>query len=104
MHVQTHIHHSITDGQGLPAKIETLVGGTLSRFAGQISRVEVHVSDENSDKGGAADKRCVMEARIDHVPPVAVTHLAATLDQAVAGAANKLARSIEHTIGRLRER
>jgi hypothetical protein len=41
-----------------------------------------------------------MEARLDGRPPIAVTHHADTLGNAVSGAAEKLARSIEHTLGR----
>jgi hypothetical protein len=66
--------------------------------------VEVHVGDENSDKKGGHDEmRCVMEARIEGRQPIAVTHQAASLDQAVDGAADKLNRLIESTIGRLRD-
>jgi hypothetical protein len=45
----------------------------------------------------------VMEARLEGRLPVAVTHQAATLDQAVEGAAHKLARLIESTLGRLHD-
>jgi hypothetical protein len=63
----------------------------------------VHLSDENNAKGGADDKRCMMEARLEGRPPTAVTHQAATVEQAMEGAAAKLARSIESTLARLRE-
>jgi ribosome-associated translation inhibitor RaiA len=42
-----------------------------------------------------------MEARLEGRRPIAVTHQAATLDQAVDGAADKLAKLIESTLGRL---
>ena len=45
----------------------------------------------------------MMEARLEGRQPIAVTHQAATLDQAVDGAADKLARLIESTLGRLRD-
>jgi ribosome-associated translation inhibitor RaiA len=70
-------------------------------FAAQITRVEVHLSDENSDKGGDNDKRCLLEARLAGLRPVVVSHRAATLQQAIDGAAEKLERSIESTLGRL---
>ena len=47
--------------------------------------------------------RCVMEARLEGRQPAAVTHQAATLDNAIKGAADKLARLIESTLGRLRD-
>ncbi|MEN6488292.1 MAG: hypothetical protein ABFD66_05330 [Smithella sp.] len=66
--------------------------------------MEVHLSDENSNKKGGNDgMRCVMEARVENRRPIAVTHRAAILDQAVDGAAEKLSRLIEHTFGRPRE-
>jgi hypothetical protein len=45
----------------------------------------------------------MMEARLEGSQPIAVTHQAATLDQAMDGAANKLSRLIESTLGRLHE-
>lgn len=43
-----------------------------------------------------------MEARLEGRQPIAATHQATTLEQAVKGAAEKLSRLIESTIGRLR--
>src|ERR1039458_5649719 len=65
--------------------------------------LNAHLSDENGDKSGPNDKRCVMEARLEGRQPVAVTHQAATLDQALEGAAHKLTRLIESTLGRLHD-
>jgi hypothetical protein len=61
------------------------------------------MSDENGDKSGPNDKRCVMEARLEGRQPVAVTHQATTMEQAVDGAAHKLSRLIESTLGRLHD-
>jgi len=80
-----------------------VVEEALSRFSDQITRVEVHLSDENSHKSGQNDKRCLMEARLEGRRPTAVTHQAATLGQAVDGAADKLQKVIESTLGRLRD-
>jgi hypothetical protein len=44
-----------------------------------------------------------MEARIAGVRPLAVAHEAPHMLQAVEGAADKLKRSIEHTLGRMEE-
>lgn len=87
----------------LAACVKGVVESTLSRFREQITRVEVHLSDENGHKSGQDDKRCVMEARIEGRQPTAVTHQAANLDQAVNGAADKLQRSTESTLGRLHD-
>ena len=103
MQVQTNTDRNIEGSVRLSLKVTTVVERALQRFSGRVSRVEVHLSDENSGKGGADDKRCVMEARLEGRPPAAVTHKAATLDQALDGAAVKLARSIGSTLARLRD-
>jgi hypothetical protein len=67
----------------------------------RITRVEVHLSDENGQNRGGRDQRCMMEARVQGRQPLAVTDQAESLEQAVAGAAGKLARLIESTLGRV---
>lgn len=43
-----------------------------------------------------------MEARLQGRQPIAVTHHAGSMHQAVDGAADKLTRLVESTVGRLR--
>ena len=104
MLVQIHTDPNIRSSQELTAQVEALVTSTLERFSDRISRVQVHLGDENGSKGGNNDKRCMMEARLDGRPPIAVTQQAATLDQAMDGAAEKLERSIDSMLGRLDDR
>jgi ribosome-associated translation inhibitor RaiA len=80
---------------------ESVVESVLGHLADHITRVEVHLSDENGKKGGDNDKRCLMEARLRGHQPIAVTHEAGTVDDALSGAADKLKSSIDHTLGRL---
>jgi ribosome-associated translation inhibitor RaiA len=80
--------------------VESTVAAALARFREQITRVEVHVSDLNSHKFGAADKRCVIEARLAGLQPIAASDEAATVEQAIQGAAGKLARRLDSTLGR----
>lgn len=102
MHVQTNTDRTITASEALAAQVEAVVTSALGRFADQVTRVEVHLSDENGAKGGADDIRCVMEARLEGRPPTAVTHRASTVAQALDGAAGKLTRSIDKLLGRAR--
>ena len=101
MIIQINTDNHIDGREELAQRAEATVAAALSHFARQITRIEVHLSDENSHKGGSDDKRCAMEARLEGRQPVGVTHQAATLDQAVAGAAAKLKRSLESTLGKL---
>lgn len=101
--MQIHINtdRNIDGREALSAHISSEIEQALSRFNEQITRVEVHLSDENSDKKGGKDgMKCVIEARLEGRQPLAVTHQATTLEQSFCGAADKLTRLIESTIGR----
>jgi hypothetical protein len=84
-------------------RIETDIASGLSRFNDRITRVEVHVSDENAEKSGG-DKRCMLEARPAGQQPVTVTHNAATVDEACTGALLKLEALLETKYGRSNNR
>lgn len=100
MQINTNTDHNIEGREGLSAHVTGVVESALSRMSNGITRVEVHLSDENGSKNSQNDKRCMMEARIHGRQPIAVTHHAMTLNQAVDGAADKLARLIENSIGK----
>lgn len=87
MLIQIHTDRNVQGRETMVAEFSEVVASARSRFSHQITQVEVHLSDENSNKkGGSDDMRCMMEARLQGRQPIAVTHQAATLDQAVAGA------------------
>jgi ribosome-associated translation inhibitor RaiA len=101
MEIQINSGHNINGHETMIRKAEAVVESTLGHLADHITRIEVHLSDENSEKGGGQDKRCLMEARLKGHQPVAVSHKAETIDQAIGGAADKLKSSLDHTLGRL---
>jgi ribosome-associated translation inhibitor RaiA len=101
MQVQINTSNGIDNKDTLERWADAEVQQQLSRFVADVTRVEVHLSDENHDKAGAADKCCVMEARLAHHQPLAVTQHAASLDEAFRGAADKLKRLLDNTLGRL---
>ena len=75
---------------------------TLERHLEDLSRVIVHLTDENAGKSGPGDKRCKMEARPKGHQPIVVTQDANTLTHAVEGASEKLEHALEHLFGKLR--
>ncbi len=103
MQIQINTDSNIEGRESLVSEVTSVVEGAMGRFSDRITRVEVHLSDLNSDKGGEDDKRCMMEARLEGLRPMAVSHTASTIDDAVDGAAEKLKRSLESTLGRLRD-
>lgn len=105
MHVQINTDSNIEGDNALTQQVEAVVRGTLDRFSERITRVDVHLSDENSDKKFGIDAmRCLLEARLVGLQPTVVSHQAGTVEQAVDGAAEKLKRSLESTLGRLDDR
>jgi hypothetical protein len=101
MQIQINTDRNIEIDETMEAPLRDTVEDALSRFSDHITRVEIHLSDESGDKNGQHDKRCMMEARLEGRQPIAITHQAATMDQAVNGAAEKLASATESILGRL---
>lgn len=104
MQIQVHTDSSVEGSQGLTTHVSEVVTKSLGRFADRVTRVEVHLSDDNKGKSGPDDQRCMMEARLAGLPPTAVTHHAGTLNEAVDGAVDKLKRAIENTLGRIEDK
>jgi hypothetical protein len=66
--------------------LKLLIRQEMKPYIAHISRIDVHLSDENGAKGGYNDKRCMLEVRIEGRLPMAVTAHAETEDFAVAAA------------------
>lgn len=104
MQIQVSTNSSVEGSEQLTGEIESTVSSKLSRFADQITRVEVHLTDENADKSGGGDKRCTMEARVGGQQPMAVSHNASSLEEAYGGAVNKLSNLLNSQLGKLDRR
>ena len=81
-------------------RLSKTVEDSLAKFADRITRVEMHLGDVNGSKGGP-DKRCMLEARMSNLQPIAVTHHAETLQLAIDGALERLDHALSHAIGKL---
>jgi len=105
MQIQVNTDHNIEGSQRLEAYVRQTLHEALERFSEQTTRVEVHLRDESSqEKTHPDDKRCLLEVRLAGRKPEAVTHDASTIEQAIDGAAEKMARALDHDLGRLAER
>jgi ribosome-associated translation inhibitor RaiA len=102
MQIQVNTDNQIQGGAELTRRIEAVVGGALERFGARITRVEVHLTDEDSSsKSGGSDKRCVMEARLAGLQPISVSHQGMSVDQALDGAVDKLEKTLSRTLERM---
>jgi len=105
MLIQINTDSNIEGDEALAKQAEALLRATLEHFGERLTRVEVHLSDQSSDKkSGTDDRRCLLEARLAGLQPIAVSHQAATLEQAIVGAAEKLEHSLDSVLGRLGNR
>ena len=103
MQIKVNTDNSIELHAPLAQHVENVVHDALDRFADQITRVEVHLSDAKSQKGADGDNRCLIEVKLTHQQPIAVSDHGPNLHQAIVGAAEKLKRSVDSTLGRLHE-
>lgn len=102
MQIHVHMDNHIAGNAGLTHHIESVVEIALERFGDRITRVDVHLTDQNGgQKSGDSDKRCVMEARTGGLRPIAVSDEGPTPEQAVHGAVQKLERTLSRTLARL---
>ncbi|HEY0922117.1 HPF/RaiA family ribosome-associated protein [Rheinheimera pacifica] len=105
MQIQINTDRHIQADERLAEFVRDTLHNKLSRFAEHVTRIEVHLSDENGNtKHDGNDKRCLLEARPEGLDPVAITEHAATVGQAVTGAADKLQRKLSSVVGKLRDK
>ena len=102
MNIQINTGHNIQSNEVLIAKFSSIIESSLSRMSDHITNVEVHLKDEDGNKKGKNDKRCMIEAHLEGRQPIVVTDHADTLNQALNGAIDKLISMIESILGRQR--
>ncbi len=102
MTIQLNTDKNLTIHQEYEEKINGQLNEGLSRFSDLITRLEVHLSDENGSKDGLDDKRCLLEAKVAGKDPIAVTNLGNTYDLAITGALAKLKSALEKVAGKMK--
>ena len=78
----------------LELHIEEMVDYAVAHVEPHITRVEIYLHDDNADKQGATDKRCVMEVRPAGRKPFAVEERGDDVYGVIKGAAEKLRRAL----------
>jgi protein required for attachment to host cells len=103
MQILVNTDNAIEGSEGLAERIEAIASDGLSRFSDRITRVELHLSDTNGERGGV-DKRCVLEVRPKGLDPVVTTDQADTVEKVVLSATHKMVHLLETTFGKLSAR
>jgi len=104
MIIQFNTDNTISETEKVKAPLITLIKDKLDRFSDHITRIEVHLSDENGKKTGNNDIRCLLEARVEGLQPIAVTNDANSKDDAVRGAIDKMKAALDTRLGKLNNR
>ena len=84
-------------------KLNSVLAEKLSRFSDHITRLEVHLSDDNGSKTGLDDKKCLLEARVEGRPPIAVSAHANNYELAVDAAIDKIRSALDKVFDRLKD-
>lgn len=103
MQIQLNTDNHVHGEASLADWTERELRDRLRRFADHVTRIEVHLSDVNGARPGEQDKRCKLEARLAGRQPLAVSHDAGKVADALHGAAEKLVRALDSTLGKLRD-
>ena len=101
MTIQFNTDKNINGTEEFTAPHVAQIEDELSRYSHQITRIEVHLSDEDGNKNGLNAMRCMLEARVEGRQPIAVTNQDDSYDQAIGGALVKLTTSLDTIFGRL---
>jgi hypothetical protein len=103
MHIEINTDNTIEGNDALAAHAKGVIEHALIHFTDRISRVEAHMGEASHGEFGRSGKHCTLEARIEGRNPVTVLNDAATVHDAVTGAATKLKHVLETTFGRLHD-
>ena len=103
MLVQINTDKNIEGSSRLVDFFTTEINKELSRFDNIVTRFEVHISDENANKTGKNDKKCLIEVRIEKKQPIAVTAFADTTEKAFFEALGKMERTLDAALEKIKE-
>lgn len=104
MQIQVYSDNRIENSSKMVEWAQSAAAGKLQRFDEDLTRVTLHINDENGEKAGAQDKRCQIEARARGLQPISVTHKADAVRLAVDGALDKLHAALTSQLGKLRSK
>jgi ribosomal subunit interface protein len=104
MKIQLNTDKNIEGTAGLETFVSEKVNNGLKHFIENITRIEVHLSDQNGDKGGNDDIQCKIEARLEGIQPVIVLSKKATKEQALGDAIDKMKAKLGTVMGKIKDR
>ncbi|MFN7002671.1 MAG: HPF/RaiA family ribosome-associated protein [Roseinatronobacter sp.] len=104
MHIQVNTDNTISGREDVTSFVEGVIQSKLGAVSGSITRVEVHLQDQNAEKKGPDDKRCLIEVRLEGRQPVSTTDTSDNLQSAITGAVDKMRNLLDRELGKARNR
>lgn len=103
MIIQVNSDKNIMVSEAFTAKITENLSTSLARFDEYLTRLEVYLADENSERQGSNDKRCTIEVRIKGLDPEAVSATADDIGLAFKLASDKVAQLLRNRTDKFKD-
>jgi ribosomal subunit interface protein len=104
MKIQFNTDKNIEGSEVLETFVFEKISKALKHFVDKITRIEVHLSDQNADKEGTDDIQCKMEARIEGIQPVMVVSKSGSKEKALDDAIDKMKARLGSIIGKMKNK
>ena len=104
MIIQFNTDKNIEGTETLESYVAEKIKSSLKHYADYITRIEVHLSDQNADKPGKDDIQCKMEARVASLKPVTVISNSGTKEKALDIAIGKMKAALQTIIGKMKNK
>lgn len=101
MNIQLNADKNLTIHEPYETQIKAQLIKDLDRFTTHISRVEVHLSDENGSKEGLNDKKCLIEAKLEGKPSIVASDFGNTYDLALKSATSKIKNALNTAVSKM---
>ena len=105
MQVQVETDNHVEGREKLIEHVEGVIRHAVDHYEDQVTHVAAHLGDvHGGENSGPDDRRCLLEARVAGLKNIAVKHQAESMHLAIDGAADKLTKALESTLGKLQDR
>lgn len=95
--------NNVQGGDAFIAPLRAILHQKFEKYMHKISKIKVHLTDENGSKKGVDDKRCLLEAHIDSMEPIVCMNVAATYEESLSGAIQHLKTSLNKKLEKLED-
>jgi ribosomal subunit interface protein len=104
MIIQVNTDNHIAGSERQESYVSEMMQKAFQHYVDRITRLEVHLSDQNAEKEGDNDIQCKIEARLEGLPPIYVESQEENMDEALAEAVKKMQSRLRTITGKLNEK